>query len=93
MTGALEAHLVGFGLCDRHWAVEPAPGAAEHLDGNLARIELMLEPFPGGHELRRVWSGGRCGRPAHRRQDLPQVRVAEPDAIEELRDLAYRCWR
>ncbi|MDO8483941.1 MAG: hypothetical protein Q7S35_03220 [Candidatus Limnocylindrales bacterium] len=87
LTGALEAHLVWFGRCDRHRAVEPAPGAAEHLDGDLARIELMLEPFPGGHELGRVWPGRRYGRRSHRIEDLPQVGRAEADEIEELRDL------
>jgi hypothetical protein len=50
-----QAHLVRSALGHPSRALQPAPGAAERFDRDLARGELALQLFPGHRDLSRVW--------------------------------------
>jgi hypothetical protein len=87
LTGAPEAHLVGSMLSHSPRVIQSTPGPAECLDGDLAALELALEPLSGSLDIGRVWVGGGHRLASHRTQDLADIRLVKGDAVEELRNL------
>jgi len=82
-----DADLVRLPRSDRRWAVQSAPCAAKRLDGDLARVQLELQPFPGSHHVGPIGLVGQSGAGTHCPDHLAEVGLVEVGAIEEPGDL------